>query len=761
MEVILILLIIGLLAGLGATFILPNLRLNLWTSMAYAILQKVLPSISKTEKEAIDAGDVWWEAELFRGHPDFEFLANLPQAKLTDEEQAFIDEKVSKVCVLADEWQALQYDQDLSPELWAYLRKEKFFGLMIPKEYGGLGFSKALNSAMVLKIATCSRTAAVTAMVPNSLGPAELLLAYGTEEQKNHYLPRLASGEDIPCFALTGPEAGSDAGSIPDFGLVCKRQYQGEEVLGIELTFDKRYITLAPIATVMGLAFKLYDPDKLLGKEKNLGITLALIPMNHPGVMVGDRHMPLNQPFMNGPIRGKSVFVPIDWIIGGAKMAGQGWRMLMERLAAGRGVSLPALSTAVAKLAYRSTGAYAKLRRQFNTSIGEFEGVQEAMARIAGFTYLLESTRLLTLSGLAQGTKSAVVAAIVKYHMTEIARMVINDAMDIHGGKGIMMGPKNYLGQAYQAMPISITVEGANILTRNLMIFGQGSIRCHSYLLKEMYLLQANTEQAKKEFDLVFWEHVLVFLKQFGMVFLHGLSFGFFLKQHFNFHGFGSWIKKLSHMSLALSVVSNLALLFLGGKLKRKERLSARLGDVLSYLYLATGALHYYHNSNKSETFTDLCRWNLEYCLHKAQESLVGFCNNFGILGKLIKFWVFPWGRHYALPLDRLDQKLAKQMMHHTIERDILTAGGHWTEDSPVGILDKAFVQFLDLEQPWQALHKALKKPEAPKHVDFETKLDWAIQQGIIELGLKERLLSLAALRLSCLQVDSFRKDAI
>ncbi|HEX7403247.1 MAG TPA: acyl-CoA dehydrogenase, partial [Usitatibacter sp.] len=492
----------GIFAVLG---IVKPLRRAIVTGPIFGIYKKILPQISQTEQEALDAGSIWWDADLFTGKPDWGKLLAYPEARLSADERAFIEGPVEDLCGMLDEWDITHQRMDLPPEVWKFIREKGFLGIIIPKSFGGLGFSAFAHSEIVTKISTRSGTAAVTVMVPNSLGPAELLIHYGTDEQKNHYLPRLAKGLEIPCFALTNPEAGSDAGAIPDFGIVCKGMHEGREVVGVRLTWDKRYITLGPVATILGLAFKLFDPEKLIGDKEDLGITLALIPTAHKGVNIGRRHIPLSGAFMNGPNSGTDVFIPMSWIIGGEKQVGNGWRMLVECLAAGRSISLPSMSMAAGKLCTRTTGAYARIRSQFKTPIGKFEGVEEPLARIGGNTYMMDATRRLTMTALDMGEKPSVISAICKYHMTERMRSILNDAMDIHGGKGIMMGPNNYLGRAYETIPIAITVEGANILTRSLIIFGQGAIRCHPFVLKEIAAAGANDLTA---FDRALWGHM-------------------------------------------------------------------------------------------------------------------------------------------------------------------------------------------------------------------------------------------------------------
>ncbi|MDH3934877.1 MAG: acyl-CoA dehydrogenase, partial [Gammaproteobacteria bacterium] len=483
----LLLLAWGLFIPIAILLTVDSLRQNLLITALLSLYKKIMPSMSDTEREALEAGTVWWEAEVFSGRPDWHRMLGFPAPALSAEEQAFLDGPTSDLCSMVNDWEITEELRDLTPETWDFLKNNGFFGMIIPKQYGGLEFSANAHSAIVLKVASRSISAAVTVMVPNSLGPAKLLLSYGTEQQKNHYLPRLASGDEIPCFALTGPESGSDAASMPDTGIVCRQSFEGKDnVLGIRLNWEKRYITMGPVATLLGLAFHLFDPDKIIGQKEDVGITLALIPTTTPGVEIGTRHFPMSQSFMNGPNRGTDVFIPMDWVIGGQDYVGQGWRMLMNSLSDGRAISLPALSTASGQMVSRSVGAYAAVRKQFKVPIGKFEGISEVLGRIAGSTYILNAARGFTTAAIDSGEDPSVASAIIKYHATERMRTIINDAMDILGGRGISMGPSNFLGRGYQGLPIAITVEGANILTRNLIIFGQGAIRCHPFLFKEM-----------------------------------------------------------------------------------------------------------------------------------------------------------------------------------------------------------------------------------------------------------------------------------
>src|SRR5262245_40630476 len=580
---------------LGALFIvvaallnIPWLRRIAFTNHILAVYRRILPDMSQTEKEAIDAGTVWWDADLFSGKPDWPKLLAVPEPRLSPEEQAFLDGPVEGLCALCDEWEITHEHLDLPPHAWQYAKEKGFLGMIIPKQYGGLGFSALGHSAVVQKLATRSSTAAISVMVPNSLGPGELLLHYGTEEQKNHYLPRLAKGQEVPCFALTSPEAGSDAASIPDFGIVCKGIWQGKETLGMRVTWDKRYITLGPVATLLGLAFKLYDPEHLISEKTDLGITCALVPTSTPGVNIGRRHFPLNAVFQNGPNSGKDVFMPLDWIIGGPDYAGKGWMMLMGCLAAGRAISLPTSSTGGVKALTRFTGAYARIRSQFKTPIGKLEGVEEALGRIAARCYVMDATRVMTAGAVDLGEKPAVLSAIAKYHMTELARASVNDAMDIVGGKGICLGPNNWVGRGYQMTPIAITVEGANILTRTLIIFGQGAIRCHPYVLREMRAAkEMSGAEAAREFDDAFTSHIGHVISNAVRTWVHGVTSSRLahtpkhgapeLKHYYRFSG---------RLSAAFAFLADMSMMGMGGALKRKEKISGRLGDVLSMLYL-------------------------------------------------------------------------------------------------------------------------------------------------------------------------------
>ncbi len=677
----------GALAGVAwfvflAAAIVANvkaIRVALLSAPIFATYKKLLPQMSSTEQEALEAGTVWWDGDLFSGKPDWDKWLAVPQAKLSAEEQAFVDGPTNELCSMIDEWKTTHEMHDLDPKVWQFIKDNGFLGMIIPKEYGGKGFSAYGHSQVVMKISTRSATAAVSVMVPNSLGPGELLMHYGTKEQKDHYLPRLARGLEIPCFALTAPEAGSDAASMPDVGIVCKQMWEGKETLGLRVTWEKRYITLGPIATLLGLAFKAYDPEHLLGDDTDLGITCALIPTNHAGVNIGRRHATLNAAFMNGPNSGKDVFIPMDWVIGGQPMLGQGWRMLMECLAAGRSISLPAQSIAAGKVASFASGAYSRVRQQFKTPIGKFEGIEEPLARIGAMTYLMDATRTITAGALDLGEKPSVLSAISKYHATDRMRLVINDAMDIHGGKGICMGPNNYLGRAYQQIPIAITVEGANILTRSLIIFGQGAIRCHPWVLKEMKAARADSID---QFDEAFWEHIKFTVSNAARSLWLGITAGVGMPAPACLET-KRFYQQMTRFSSAFALLADVSMFVIGGSLKRKEKLSARLGDVLSYLYLASCALKFYDERGQQKDELPLLTWALYDCAFKIQVAMDGILKNFPNrpIAWVMRRLVFPKGMTLIQPSDDLGHDVAKILITPSAARDRLVAGMYLPND--------------------------------------------------------------------------------
>ncbi len=727
------------------------------------VFRRILPHMSTTEKEALEAGTVWWDGELFSGKPNWKKLHAYPKPVLSAEEQAFVDGPTTDLCEMVNEWEITNTLNDLPPAAWQFIKDRGFLGMIIPKSYGGKGFSALAHSAVISKLSTRSGTAAVSVMVPNSLGPAELLLHYGTPAQKDYYLPRLAKGLEMPCFALTSPEAGSDAGGIPDFGIVCKGEWQGKkDVLGMRLTWEKRYITLGPIATLLGLAFRLYDPDHILSTEEDRGITLGLIPTDTPGVNIGRRHFPLNGAFMNGPNWGKDVFVPLEYVIGGVDYVGQGWKMLMNCLAAGRSISLPGSAVGMAKLAARTTGGYGRVRTQFNLSIGRFEGVEEAMARIGGNLYLMDAARVMTAGAIDLGEKPSVISAIVKYHLTERGRQVVNDAMDVHGGKGICMGPNNYLGRAYQQIPVAITVEGANILTRSMIIFGQGAIRGHPYVLKEMQAVQEPDEtRALRDFDAAFFGHVAFAISNMVRAAWMGLTGAWFVFTPGDRHT-RRYYQKLTRLSSAFAWASDVSMFVLGGALKRRERLSARLGDILSQLYLASTVLKRFADDGCPEDDVPLLHWAMQDALNRAQEAFYGLFENMPsrLVAWGLRVSIFPWGRVFDAPIDTLGSQVVGLLMTPGAARDRLTHGMCIPRDpdDPVTVLDAALLAVIAAE-PIEA------KMRAAKHAgtiggEFSDQLAQdAVAKGVINAQEAEILARAKALRRKAIMVDDFPKD--
>lgn len=737
---------------------LVEFRRNQLTKPLFKIYKSIMPEMSRTEKEAIEAGTTWWEADLFAGNPNWKKLHAIPVSTLSAEEQAFMDGPVEDVCRMVNDWEVTHERADLSPEVWQYLKDHKFFAMIIKKKYGGLEFSAYAQSCVLQKLCGASAVLASTVGVPNSLGPGELLQHYGTEEQKDHYLPRLAVGKEIPCFALTSPEAGSDAGSIPDFGVVCKGEWEGEEVLGMRLTWNKRYITLAPIATVLGLAFKLRDPDHLLGEEEELGITCALIPTDIKGVEIGRRHFPLNVPFQNGPTRGNDVFVPLDFIIGGPAMAGQGWRMLVECLSVGRGITLPSNSTGGVKMLALATGAYSRIRRQFKLPIGKMEGIEEPLARLGGNAYIMGAAAKLTVTGIDLGEKPSVISAIVKYHLTDRAQKCIIDAMDIHGGKAICMGPNNYLARGYQGAPIAVTVEGANILTRSMIIYGQGAIRCHPYVLPEMLAAShPDKEQALKDFDKAVFSHVGFAISNLVRSFWLGLTGARFAAAPYRDQTKG-YYQQLSRLSANLAFLSDMAMGTLGGELKRKERVSARLGDVLSQLYLASSALKRYQDEGRQQADLPLLHWALQDAMFKAQEAIDELLRNFPNrwIGLALRVIVLPLGRDMKRPSDKLDSQVARLLQTPSATRDRLAEGQYLTreEGNPFGLLEQALDEVLTAEPLFDKVCKAegRKRP----FTQLDKVADAGLALGVINQTEADLLRRAEESRLRTINVDDF-----
>ena len=750
----------GLFALVALPFNLGLLRRAIFSGPFLKMYQRITPQLSDTEKTALEAGTVGWEGELFSGRPDWRKLAAQPKPALTAEEQAFLDGPVDELCRLHDEWEATHVRADLSPQVWDFLKKNRFFGMIIPKEYGGLGFSALAHGAVVAKCASVSGTLSSTVCVPNSLGPAELLLHYGTEEQKNHYLPRLARGEDIPCFALTNPHAGSDATSIPDFGVVCKGQHNGEEVLGIKLTFDKRYITLAPIATIVGLAFRLHDPDGLLGSEKDRGITLALIPRNTPGLEIGRRHFPLNVPFQNGPVRGKDVFIPMSYLIGGEKMIGQGWRMLVECLSVGRAISLPSTAAGGCRMGVAATGAYARIRKQFQMPIGRFEGVEEALARIGGLTYAITALSRMTAAAVDLGEKPSVPSAIAKYHATEVGAQVVKDAMDIHGGKGIILGPRNYLGRAHQAAPISITVEGANILTRSMIIFGQGAVRCHPFVLKEMQAAQLpDPKQRLAEFDRNLMGHIGFAISNGVRSLLLGLTHSRLAKAPIGDASTAKFYKKITRYSANLALVADTAMLTLGGKLKVKEKLSARLGDVLSQLYIMSAMLKRWEDQGRPVADYPLLAWAMHDAVYEMQDALDGVLRNFPIrpVAWALRALVFPIGLRERAPSDRLGHRVCTLLLAPSETRSRLVEGVYLTPNANnvPGRMHHALDKVIASEPIERKVVKAIKAGPIGAF-EASAQLDEAGQKNVITAAERDLLAEVRVLTNEFIAVDDF-----
>jgi acyl-CoA dehydrogenase len=728
-------------------------RRDFITKPIFAWANGVLPSMSDTEREALEAGDVWWDADLFTGNPDWAKLLATPQAVLTEEERAFLDGPVDQLCAMLDDWKINWEWRDLPPEAWDFIKRHKFFGMIIPKEFGGLGFSPYAHSEVVRKISSRSLAAAVTVMVPNSLGPGELLMHFGTPEQQQRWLPRLADGRDIPCFGLTSPEAGSDAASMVDTGIICKGEFEGRQVLGLKLNWHKRYITLGPVATLLGLAFKAYDPDHLVGEREDIGITVALIPTDLPGVSIGRRHLPAMQVFQNGPNWGRDVFIPLDYIIGGQARLGQGWKMLMTALAAGRGISLPSLSAAGAALAARTTGAYARIREQFGISISKFEGIEEPLARIAGTAYLLDAARRLTCAALNQGHHPAVISGIMKLQATERMRIAIDDAMDVHAGKAVIDGPQNYLGSLYRSVPVGITVEGANILTRNLIVFGQGAIRAHPFLLSEMNALRDDDRvRGLDAFDKAFWRHVGHSFTTLFRALGRSWTFGLFAPAPDAGAATGFY-RQLSRYSSAFALCADMALLTLGGALKRKEMLSARFGDILSELYLLSAAAKRWQDEGRQQADFAALEWCMQSGFRTIEarlaEILANLPNRF--VAAILKMVVQPFGARVLGPSDRVTRRCAALILEPSAARDRLTADlSHVDDDGGRARLEQAFRLVTAADGIARKMHAARIR-------------DWheAVRKGVITQSEGEQFAAAYAAMVKVIEVDDFAPEAL
>lgn len=757
-EVVLFLstLILGLLS-------IDDFRKNKVSKPLFNFYKRALPPISETEREAIDAGTVWWEGEIFTGNPDWEKLLDSGKPHISEEDRAFIDGPVEELCQMVDSWNIHFNEADIPDEVLAHIKKHKFLGMIIPKEYGGLDLSAVSQAAVLTKVFSIGGVVGNFIGVPNSLGPGELLVKYGTEEQKNYYLPRLAAGDEIPCFALTAPLAGSDATSIPDTGVVCKGEWQGKEVIGMRLNFDKRYITLAPVATLVGLAFRLQDPDHLIGDVDDYGITCALIPRDTAGLDIGKRHLPIGDPFLNGPIRGKDIFVPLDTIIGGREMAGKGWRMLVNCLSTGRVISLPSASNSIAKNALASTSAYARIRKQFGLPIGEFEGIQKPLARIAGLSYIINAGLMHTAQAVAVGAKPAVPASILKYHCTEMARQILTDAMDINAGKAVIKGPRNYLAVAYESMPVAITVEGANIMTRNLMIFGQGAIRSHPYVLKEMALVEQEDEsRAAAEFDELLFKHIGFTNANAARAFVFGLSSSIFAEAPL-----GSPLKRyyqhLTRLSSAFAMLADVSMLIMQASLKRREMISARLGDLLSTLYLASMVLKHHEDQGCPKADQPVVEWACEYLFNQYQQALHEVLQNFP--NKLVTFKLrmltFPLGQHFNKPADALERKIANLVLHDSETRQRLTEG---IFDSPsaysaIGALNEAMIM-ADAVAPLEAkIKRAVKENKILSLLGMEL-INAAEEASVINSEEAKQLREYDGKIMDIIHVDEFSYDA-
>ncbi|MCW0403827.1 Acyl-coenzyme A dehydrogenase [Xanthomonas sacchari] len=752
------------LAVVAMPLLLPFVRKPLLTAPMLKVFRKVLPPLSQTERIALETGSVGFEGELFTGDPDWQKLLNYPKPQLTAEEQAFLDGPVEELCRMTNDWEITHVHADLPPEIWSFIKKNKFFGMIIPKEYGGLGFSALAHHKVIQKIASVSSVVSSTVGVPNSLGPGELLLHYGSKEQKDYYLPRLAVGQEVPCFGLTGPFAGSDATSIPDYGIVCKGEWNGANVLGVKLTFDKRYITLAPVATLVGLAFRMYDPEGLIGDTKDIGITLALLPRETPGVEIGRRHFPLNSPFQNGPIHGREVFIPLSQLIGGVEMVGKGWNMLNECLAVGRSITLPSTASGGAKFGAVVTGAYARIRKQFGLSVGRFEGVEEALARIGGKAYAISALSQATAAAVDRGDVPSVPSAIAKYHCTTMSREVISDVMDVVGGKGIILGPRNFAGRSWQAAPIAITVEGANIMTRSLLIFGQGAILCHPWVMKEMKAAGNPDHKAGvDEFDRNLFGHIGFAISNA----VRSLWFGLTAARIGAAPGDAytrRYFRKLDRYSANLALMADVSMLMLGGKLKFKESLSGRLGDVLSHIYMTSAMLKRYHDDGAPATDQPLLAWAFHDSVHKIELALSAALRNFPIrpVGWLMWALIFPWGRRAEAPGDRLGHRVAALLMTPNEARDRLGQGVFLTpcENNPGGRIASYLTKAVLAEPVERKFLKALKS-KGIESLDFVSQLDEAVRQGVLSADERRQLEELREITMDTISVDDFDTEEL
>ena len=752
------------IAGISAILAITPVRRGLISSNVHKVFKSLLPPLSQTEQEAIDAGTVWWDGEIFSGKPNWKSLIDISKPKVSAREKAFLEGPATELCRMSDAWKINHEVGTIPNKIVEYVKKQGFLGMIIPKKYGGLEFSAVAQSEVIAKISNTGAAVTYLVAVPNSLGPGELLLKYGTKEQKDYYLPRLASGKDIPCFALTGPLAGSDATSIPDTGIVCKGKWKGKEVVGIKLNFSKRYITLAPIATLVGLAFKLSDPDHLIGDVDDYGITCALIPRDTKGVEIGRRHLPVGDTFLNGPIEGKDVFVPLDAIIGGQKMAGKGWRMLVNCLSVGRCITLPTGGAAFAKRALLGTSAYSTLRKQFGVQIKQFEGIQKPLARMTGLTYIVDSARLHTIQSVDNGEKPSVPSAILKYHCTEMARQCVIDAMDIHGGKAVMKGPKNYITSGYESIPVAITVEGANILTRNLMIFGQGAIRSHPYILKEMQLgVQESTAAVVKEFDETLFSHIGFTINNAVRAFVAALT-GSVFEAAPGSKKLAPYYKELNRLSRAFTFVADISMLTLQSKLKFMEMLSARLGDLLSSLYLSSMVIKNYENDGCPEQDWPVVEWSLQYLMHMYQTAMQEVLQNYPnrVIASMLKLVLFPFGMNYQMPKDKLEKQMVELVTEDTATRDNLTAGMYMDDvaHNPLGHVNQVFIESLELQPIQDKIRAAIKQNKLSKMPPVEM-AKAAQKASVITAAEAKKLIAFNERLMSVIHVDDFDESEI
>ena len=753
--------VVGWLIAAGlAVLSVPSLQHQWVIRPAYRALKRVMPTVSDTEKEALEAGTVGWDAELFSGEPDWPELAAVAPITLTEEERAFLDGPTEELCRSLDDWEIRQERREIPDGIWSLVAEKGFLGMLISKEHGGLGFSAQAQSLILGKIASRSPDAVTIVMVPNSLGPGELIEKYGTDEQKAHYLPRLAKGQEIPCFGLTGPTSGSDAAAMRDVGVVCEGQHEGKTTLGIRLTWEKRYISLGPKATLLGLAFRLYDPDGLLDKGEDIGITLALVPTDHKGVEIGRRHLPCGAAFPNGPNWGKDVFIPIDWVIGGAERVGQGWRMLMECLSAGRSISLPASSTAAAKAMLRTTSAYARIRKQFGLPIAFMEGIEEPMARMVEAAYLTESGRAVTAAMVAAGEKPAVISALLKYQSTEIMRGAVNDALDIHGGRGICDGPSNYIQSAYQMAPVGITVEGANILTRTLITFAQGALRSHPWLYKEIEALQDwDEDRGLEAFEAAFRGHVAFAAANIFGALVHNLTFGLLASAPRQARATRGWYRQLARASRSFALVADLTVALLGGRMKVKQKITGRLADALSELYLLSCVLKRFEDDGEPQSDLKLVEYCARNCLYRFELALAGVLQNFPArwAGIAMTPLVFPLGRRRRPASDRLGKEIVRLVLEPGAVRDRLTRDIFVTEDpaDPTGLLEHTFKKVVATHEADRRLEKAVRDG----HVRRDYTSDWiaeAESKGVLSAEEAKALKDVKDLTAKVIAVDHF-----